>query len=157
MRTEQQIRAELDHVTSRKRRLSKELRNVVRKSRGLPPKKRGMGCRIGDRDEALKAARGYVEPGSFVRRDGSEKLVGRDWRKRVGELEERSGGVCEYRAPSVWVALGVHRCAAAASDPHHVVRRSVRRDDRLSNLQHLCRPHHDALDPRKVRSGKLGA
>ena len=148
MKTIQQIRAELDQVETRRRRLRKELRQ----HKGLPPKKKGQGVRIGDRDDALKAARGYVEPGSFVRRDGSEKLVGRDWKQRVHELWLRAAGRCEAMDES-----GMARCIADGRDPDHKIKRSVRRDDRLSNLQLLCGTHHDLKHPEfKVRSGKLG-
>src|ERR1700751_4012080 len=57
--------------------------------------RKGRGCR--DRDEDLKRQRGYSDPSSFVRRDGSEVLKGADWKKRVAELRERSGGRCEQK------------------------------------------------------------
>ena len=127
----------------------------VRRRMGLTaPKKRGMGCRIGERDDALKAARGYVEPGSFVRRDGSERLVGRDWRMRVEELRQRAGGGrCERIGP-----LTGQRCYNQGCDPDHKVKRSRYRDDRMQNLEWLCRDCHNLKHPEfKVRSGKLGA
>jgi hypothetical protein len=114
-------------------------------------KRHGVGSR--DRDEELKAKRGYTDPSTYVRRDGSEKLVGEDWKKRVLELRQRSGGICEAR--TIYQDDN-YRCQAPATDPHHVIRRSVRRDDRLSNLRHLCRFHHDDLDQRKPRWAKRG-
>jgi len=136
------------------RELRSRLRRLVKAEhkRKYGPKRKGIGCR--DRDEALKAQRGYTDPSTYVRRDGSEKLVGEDWRRRVEELRERSGGRCEKRfflpdSPRVLL-----RCSREARDPHHRVKRSTRRDDRLSNLEALCAAHHDELDPRKVRSDR---
>jgi hypothetical protein len=96
------------------------------------------------RDPELKAQRGYSDPKSFVRVDGSEVLKGRDWARRVAELQERSKGRCEQICPG-------GRCLADARDPHHVIKRWPRRDDSLSNLLHVCGTHHYALDPRKPR------
>ena len=156
MSTEHQIRsqiAEIERSMQPFKRQIRTLKRALRKAKGLPAKRKGQGVRIGDRWPEEKERRGYVEPGSFVRRDGSEKLVGRDWTNRVLELWQRSGGRCEaMRMPGSDL-----RCFSGARDPHHVIKRSIRRDDRLSNLQHLCRPHHDLLDPRKVKSGKVDA
>jgi hypothetical protein len=130
-------------------RLRKNMRKRKAKKLGWI-KRKGMGCR--DRDEALKAERGYTNPSSYVRGDGSEKLVGEDWKNRVEELRQRSGGRCEQWIP-VWnepVGSG-GRCPNKADDPHHITRRSVRRDDRMNNLKHVCRFCHDALDERKPR------
>jgi len=99
------------------------------------------GCRCSDRAEDLKAIRGYTDPRTFCRRDGSEVLHGADWKKRKEELWERCGGQCEY------IAGGI-RCRESCADPHHTTLRSKRRDDNLSALQALCRPHHSLLDRR---------
>jgi hypothetical protein len=116
---------------------------VKRLAFSKPKLKRGHGCRISNRDEVEKQKRGYTDPRSFVRLDGSEVLHGKDWILRKQALGERSGGRCEWQ-------VGV-RCPKRADDPHHIVPRSVRRDDRLSNLMALCRYHHDELDNRKVK------
>jgi len=97
------------------------------------------------RDEQTKSERGYVEKNSIVRFDGSEKLVGKDWKRRKQELETRSGGRCE------WVNSDMERCRSAARDPHHIRARSKGRDDRLSNLLHVCGLHHDLFDWKKLR------
>jgi len=93
--------------------------------------------------------RGYTDKDTVVWADGREKLVGRDWRKRKKELAERSKGQCE--AMHEIIGMPPERCRRNARDPHHRIRRSVLRDDRLSNLENLCGPCHDALDDRKVR------
>lgn len=81
--------------------------------------------------------------------DGREVLKGKDWKNRKLELWQRAGGRCER---IVDLVNGV-RCRSQVDDPHHLVKRSRGRDDRLSNLQGLCRLHHDFLDPRKPRWG----
>lgn len=91
----------------------------------------------------------FLDPRSYVTPDGREVLKGEDWDARVEDLRLRSGGYCENTGH-----VPGYRCMALAQDPHHVVRRSVKRDDRLANLQALCRFHHDLLDPRKIRSDK---
>jgi len=136
------------HREQRRRRKLQKKRS--RKAHGLPQRKKGMGCRIGDRDFAAMEARDFQDPSSYIRRDGSEKLVGKDWDARVDELRERSEGQCEELV-EVWESSAgeyfVHRCSALAVDPQHKIKRSVRRDDRLRNLQHLCREHHDLKHP----------
>lgn len=96
-----------------------------------------------NRDAAEKQRRGYTDPKSFVRNDGSERLYGLDWIRRRRELYRRAQGQCEY--------VNISRCTMDAADPHHIKPRSKGRDDRLSNLQALCRYHHDLLDRRKPR------
>jgi len=108
-----------------------------------------MGSR--DRDEELKQKRGYTNPSTYVRRDGSEKLVGEDWKKRKEELRERSGDRCEREFTLPDNPRVMLRCVNDANDAHHKIRRSLRRDDRLSNLEDLCRPHHDEENERKPR------
>ena len=97
----------------------------------------------------LKAQRGYTDPKSFVRNDGSEVLRGEDWRRRKRELWQRCGGQCEYRY------INGARCRGDCNDPHHHPRkRWPVRDDRLENLVGLCREHHKLVDPRKVGGSK---
>jgi hypothetical protein len=139
--TEQEIVKELrERRKARRKRKGSRLGFVRRK---------GIGCR--DRDEQEKIRRGYTDPSSYVQRDGSEKLVGEDWRRRVEELRERSGGRCERRYTTPDAPRMVFRCCMEARDPHHKVKRSIRRDDRLSNLEALCPAHHDEEDGRKVK------
>jgi predicted restriction endonuclease len=96
------------------------------------------------KDEVEKKLRGYREKKSIVRPDGREILVGRDWKKRKQELVKRCEGRCEY------MISDTERCRAAAVDPHHIKERSDSRDDRLDNLQGLCRPHHNLVDWKKL-------
>lgn len=99
------------------------------------------------RDPDKTTAAGFENKKSFVRSDGSEVLYGNDWTLRKAQLWRRCGGRCEQRG----FLNGPWRCAEQADDPHHIVRRSVKRDDRLQGLLALCRFHHGLLDPRKLR------
>jgi hypothetical protein len=97
-------------------------------------------------DRQATAARHFKDPGSFVFKDGRERLAGKDWEARKLELWERCRGFCEWQNEyQAWA------CAHPAADPHHKIRRSVSRDDRLDNLLALCRFHHNLLDERKPR------
>lgn len=96
-------------------------------------------------DRETKRERGYVERYSLVRFDGSETLVGKDWKRRKVELAARSRGICEY------INSEGQRCRTPGEDAHHVKPRSKGRDDRLENLAHLCRFHHDLVDWKKLK------
>lgn len=111
-------------------------------------------------DVQLTAAAGFADPRSYVAPDGREVLYGEDWLARKKELWERCGGRCEHVGN--YFDIGTEefeklRCPIQADDPHHIIRRSVKRDDRLSNLLALCRWHHDSKDSRKPRFGEKAA
>jgi 5-methylcytosine-specific restriction endonuclease McrA len=97
--------------------------------------------------DATKASK-FADEWSKVLLDGSERLVGDDWRARKQELWDRAKGQCEYQIP---LATGFERCRREGCDAHHIVPRSDGRDDRLTNLQLLCRRHHQLVDPRKTK------
>ena len=111
------------------------------------------------RDVQETAKRNFFDPRSYVAKDGREVLYGLDWKQRVGELRQRSGGQCErmWKDSSDSLSGSYIRCRSGAADPHHKIRRSVLRDDRLSNLEALCRLHHELEDERKPRWSKKGA
>jgi hypothetical protein len=92
------------------------------------------------RDNDEKLLRGYREKDSIVWPDGREKLVGKDWRKRKIELFSRSRGWCEG-CNTLLPFQEMH--------PHHQVRRSILRDDRLENLKALCGDCHEKQHPEK--------
>ena len=96
------------------------------------------------KDEAEKARRGYRDPRTIVRMDGTEKLYGKDWTCRKQELAARSGGRCE------WINSDNERCRSAGRDPHHIIERSKHRDDRLTNLLAVCPLHHDRFNWRRL-------
>lgn len=94
------------------------------------------------RDRQATIDKQFLDPRSYVTPDGREVLYGEDWDARVEDLRLRSGGKCE------WIGLeGKFHCLSPAQDPDHIVKRSKKRDDRLSNLQALCRYHHDLKHP----------
>lgn len=144
MRTEHQIRLKIA-----------ELRRELRQRKGERlghVKRKGMGSR--DRDEDLKRTRGYTDPSSYVRRDfgGTEKLVGQDWLERKVELFMRSNGGCER--VSILGKPHAEGCDYRGTEAHHIVKRSIRRDDRLENLANLSHACHAAEDERKPRWSK---
>jgi hypothetical protein len=103
---------------------------------------------IDNQDFDAKARLGYKDAKSRVYIGGRERLVGKDWIKRKKQLAERSGGRCErlFKANWGWTGLPNRRCGNQADDAHHIHLRSKERDDRLSNLLHVCRfPCHADL------------
>jgi len=105
---------------------------------------------------------------SKVDADGVQRLPGKKeicrtkeaWRKRVDELFEREnmGGMGES---DVWpcAECGRTSCERIDFDPDHIVKRSLKRDDRLSNLQllgnrNLCGCHEKKHDEFK-RKGRV--
>jgi hypothetical protein len=114
-------------------------------------------------DRELTAAKNFKHPKSYVAPDGREVLYGKDWSTRKLELLERAHGRCEWitrdtvrrHEGSSLVTMEIPvRCKSEAHHPHHIIRRSVKRDDRLPNLKALCVLHHDLLDERKPRWSK---
>ena len=105
-------------------------------------------------DREATRERHFADRRSYVAKDRREVLYGKDWAERKKELWTRCKGRCEALSDiidgsgEVVFTMG---CPEQADDPHHVIPRSKGRDDRLSNLQALCRYHHDLLDKRKVR------
>jgi hypothetical protein len=97
--------------------------------------------------------------------DGREICSGYQWEKRKKELRERAGGMCEsYLLPECqdstvdgrWQQGLEHKSHFIGDngDPHHIVKRSKARDDRLCNLAWICRPLHIAIDNRKIGGRK---
>ena len=78
----------------------------------------------------------YLDKRSYMTMDGREILYGEDWRARKAELRFRAGGICEY----------FMCCSAEGTEPHHLIRRSKGRDDRLKNLVLLCHYHHALIE-----------
>lgn len=103
------------------------------------------------RDVQATAEKKFKDSRSYVAKDGRHVLYGSDWTDRKFALLLRSGGRCERLVGS---DQSFERCRSSAADPHHKIPRSKGRDDRLSNLEALCRLHHDLMDTRKVRSDR---
>jgi len=108
---------------------------------------------IGNKSPELKAERGYTNPKSFVRPDGSECLFGEDWIIRKGALLIRAQGQCEYEwCPGGPSDAPMNRCTEDSGDPcHDPMPRHPKRDDRLSNLKFYCRRHHILTEPQREK------
>jgi len=78
----------------------------------------------------------YLDKRSYMTMDSREILYGDDWKARKLDLWDRAKGKCEYFI----------RCTAEGTEPHHVIRRSKGRDDRLKNLVLLCHYHHALIE-----------
>ena len=89
---------------------------------------------------------------SRVYLDGREVLGALDWKKRKLELHHRSQGQCERLA--VLKREHAPGCSRLGEEPHHIVRRSKLRDDRLSNLCNLSHACHRAEDGRETKWSK---
>jgi len=95
-------------------------------------------------DVQAKQERGYISKNTVVYATGREILAGPDWKKRKQELWDRAQGRCEY------ITSDGERCRSEGHDPDHIIPRSRgRHDDRIANLQLLCRLHHDLKHPEK--------
>jgi hypothetical protein len=103
-----------------------------------------------DRQETLR--RGYKDPRSKVYFDSRERLYGKDWKERKYEVWQRGWGRCEHISEIDGKRL---RCPQKMHDPHHIIERGRRRDDRISNLIGLCRLHHELMhEKRRPRFGE---
>ena len=109
------------------------------------------------KDAQLTELAGFADRRSYVAPDGREVLYGIDWLGRKLQLLERCGGRCEQIVSSEGKFGPELRCRADAADPHHIIKRSVQRDDRLANLLALCRLHHNFLDRRQPQWTKKSA
>ena len=79
------------------------------------------------------AAAGFADSSSHVLQDGREVLRGKDMGLRREEVWKRDRGRC-VRCQSDVSPVRMHM--------HHRIRRSHRRDDRLTNVECLCATCH---------------
>jgi len=108
------------------------------------------------RDPEATAAQHFLDPRSYVAPDGRWVLYGEDWEAQKKAVWERGGGRCEKMVDERinWYAfpkarIEGERCRNEMADPHHKLKRSKKRDDRMENLIGLCRWHHDLAHPEK--------
>ena len=97
-------------------------------------------------------ARNFADKKSYVRLDHSEVLYGLDWRRRKKQLWDRCAGHCEMF--TMMKRSHAAFCYGNAEEPHHIIPRSKRRDDRLQNLAALSHACHRAIDERKIGGRK---
>lgn len=108
------------------------------------------------RDLEATAARGFKDKRSYVDKHGRHVLFGEDWKLQKAHLWARCGGRCEQEVcPGGPSDAPMNRCRRPADDPHHIIPRSKGRDDRLGNLLAVCRRHHELLDWKHLKSGKV--
>lgn len=82
-------------------------------------------------DPLATQQRCFLDPRSFISRDGREFLAGEDMSVRRHEVFERSGGFCEEP--------GCNRnIAEETMHTHHIKHRSKGGAENLDNLEALC-------------------
>src|ERR1700730_3127078 len=97
------------------------------------------------RDPLQTLTRAYLDPRSFVSRDGRIFLYGEDVGVVRSEVWDRSGGFCQEP--------GCNRCISEETfEMHHIKFKSKGGDDSKANLRACCkkchRRHHKDLEPR---------
>lgn len=93
--------------------------------------------------------RGFLDPRSFISRDGREFLAGEDVSVRRHEVFIRSGGFCERN--------GCNRCITEETfEMHHKKPRSKGGAENANNLLALCgRCHKFFHRKRRIQWGKM--
>ena len=86
-----------------------------------------------------------MKSGIRIQPDGREKCTGYQWQKRVRELKARCFCWCE--AGEILPGHASH-FLGDTGEPHHIVKRSIARDDRLVNLLYICHSAHIQLHGR---------
>lgn len=105
--------------------------------------------RAAKRDALATALRNFLDPDSFISRDGREFLAGEDVSVRRHEVWERCGGFCER--------MGCNRnISEETMHTHHIRHRSKGGSESLNNLEALCgRCHKKSHANRELQwSGK---
>lgn len=123
------------------------------------PKRKGKKKRVfvHVRRAAATVLREFLDERSYVCPDGREVLYGKDWKARVEEVFERDLWLCHWPVVSPWTNLK-RFCGSSAVHAHHIIKRSVKRDDRMENLIAICAKHHREAHPEKqLRNSKVGA
>jgi 5-methylcytosine-specific restriction endonuclease McrA len=102
------------------------------------------------RDLSATQDAGFLDPRSFISRDGGLFLYGKDWGPHREKLFIRTRGQCEQmtfvgseRNPlSTKYTRCVHAINLDSMESHHVIERKDGGSDDLSNLLGICRPCH---------------
>lgn len=101
-------------------------------------------------DVQATEARHFLDPKSYVAKDGREVLHGKDWKARKKELWDRAGGRCEFHY------LDGRRCIQEAQIPSHIEPRYPKRDDRMTNLKAQCWTHDRLTEKQNWRRTRFG-
>lgn len=107
--------------------------------------------RAAKRDDLATQIRCFLDPRSFISKDGREFLAGEDMSVRRHDVWERSGGFCEEP--------GCNRCISEETmHCHHLKHRSKGGAENLNNLQAACarchKKHHADRNPQFKGSAK---
>lgn len=86
-----------------------------------------------------------MKSGIRIQPDGRERCTGYQWEKRVRELKARAQGWCEA---GDLIPGHPRHFIGDDGDSHHKLKRSLDRDDRLSNLFWICHSAHIKLHGR---------
>src|SRR5271170_2753390 len=95
-------------------------------------------------------SRCFLDPRSFISRDGRQFLYGEDTSVRRHEIWERSGGFCEK--------MGCNRnISEETGHMHHIKHRSRGGDESMQNLEALCgrchKKEHSDREPQWTSKG----
>jgi 5-methylcytosine-specific restriction endonuclease McrA len=94
----------------------------------------------------------FLDPGSFMARDGREFLAGEDMSVRRHEVFERSGGFCEEPGCNRPIFEDLPMEHPNALHVHHLKFRSKGGAENMTNLQAACtrchKKHHKERDTR---------
>ncbi len=107
--------------------------------------------RAAKKDPLATMSRGFLDPRSFISKDGREFLAGEDMSVRRHEVFERCGGFCEEPGCSREIHEDLPSEHPNALHVHHIRHRSKGGAENFSNLQAACtrchKKHHSDRTP----------
>lgn len=98
--------------------------------------------RAAKRDPLGTITRAFLDPRSFVSRDGREFLFGEDMSVRRHEVFDRSGGFCEELGCNRQIDEELPSEHPNALHVHHIKTRGKGGAENMDNLQALCTRCH---------------
>ena len=98
--------------------------------------------RAAKKDPLATIGRGFLDPRSFVSRDGRQFLYGEDMSVRRHEVFERSGGFCEEPGCNRQIYEELPHEHPNALHVHHIKPRSKGGAEDMANLQAACTRCH---------------
>jgi 5-methylcytosine-specific restriction endonuclease McrA len=108
--------------------------------------------RAAKKDQLATTGRGFLDPRSFMSKDGREFLYGEDMSVRRHEVFERSGGFCEEPGCNRQIDEELPSDHPNSLHVHHVRHRSKGGAENMNNLQAACKrchaKHHTDRDTR---------
>jgi 5-methylcytosine-specific restriction endonuclease McrA len=108
--------------------------------------------RAAKKDSLATLSRCFLDPRSFMSKDGREFLYGEDMSVRRHEVFERSGGFCEEPGCSRQIFEDLTSDHPNALHVHHIKFRSKGGAENMKNLQATCtrchKKHHADREPK---------